>query len=133
MAFVAMATLPALLEEAITMGMTGLAPLFGVPVGAASITASANCLDVVCLHSVAVFAPMFAAWAILLHRVDFVYGRMVYLPVDCLPAARGGARCAGENDCAAPHPVFWTTRRGLVTIRFLDSAAAGRGLRPRWA
>ncbi len=69
--FVVMATLLALVEEAITTGMTNLAPLFGVSVGAAYITASANYLDVVCLHSVVVFVPMFVAWAAMLRRVDF--------------------------------------------------------------
>ena len=69
--FVVMATLLALVEEAITTGMTNLAPLFGVPVGAAYITASADYLDVVCLHSVVVFVPMFVAWAVMLRRVDF--------------------------------------------------------------
>jgi hypothetical protein len=57
--FVAMAGLLALAEEAITTGMTNCAPSFGVPVGAAYITASAYYLDVVCLHGVVVFVPMF--------------------------------------------------------------------------
>ncbi len=69
--FVLMATLLALLEEAVTTGMTNLAPLFGVPIGAAYITASANYLDVVGLHSVVVFVPMFVAWAVLLQRLAF--------------------------------------------------------------
>jgi len=58
--FVVMATLLALVEEAITTGMTDLAPLFGVPVGAACITISANCLDVVRLHRVVVYLPAYA-------------------------------------------------------------------------
>ena len=65
------ATLLAMLEEAITTGMTNLAPWFGVPLGAAYITASANYWDVICLHSVVVFIPMFAAWAFLLQRYAF--------------------------------------------------------------
>ena len=69
--FVLFATLLALIEEAITTSMTNLAPLFGVPVGAAYITASTNYLDVVCLHSVVVFIPMFIAWALLLSRYAF--------------------------------------------------------------
>lgn len=69
--FVLFATLLALIEEAITTSLTNLAPLFGVPVGAAYITASANYLDVVCLHSVVVFVPMFIAWAWLLSRYAF--------------------------------------------------------------
>jgi hypothetical protein len=69
--FIVFATLLALLEEAITVTMTNLAPLFGVPVGAAYITASANYFDVVALHSVVVFVPMFIAWAWILSRWDF--------------------------------------------------------------
>jgi len=69
--FVLFATLAALLEEAITTALTNLAPMFGVPIGSAYITASTNYLDVVCLHSVVVFIPMFVAWAFLLGRYDF--------------------------------------------------------------
>jgi len=69
--FVLFATLLALIEEAIATGMTNLAPLFGVPVGAAYITASANYLKVIGLHSVVVFVPMFIGWAFLLGRLDF--------------------------------------------------------------
>ena len=69
--FVLFSTLLALCEEAVTVSMTNLAPLFGVPLGAAYITASANYLDVVSLHSVVVFVPMFIAWAWMLARWDF--------------------------------------------------------------
>lgn len=69
--FVLLATILALVEEAITTTMTNLAPVFGVPFGAAFITASGNYLDVVCLHSVVVFIPMFVGWAFLLQRYDF--------------------------------------------------------------
>jgi hypothetical protein len=69
--FVLFAVLLAMLEEAITVGMTNLAPLFGVQVGAAYITASANYFDVILFHSVIVFVPMFIAWAWLLGRRDF--------------------------------------------------------------
>lgn len=69
--FVLGCTLLALLEEAVTVTMTNLAPLFGVPVGRAYITASANYLDVVCLHSVVVFVPLFVAWAWMLKRWQF--------------------------------------------------------------
>ncbi len=64
--FIVFCTLLALVEEAITTMMTNLAPVFGVPVGVAYITASANYIDVVCCHSVIVFVPMFIAWAFLL-------------------------------------------------------------------
>jgi hypothetical protein len=70
-AFVLVATLMALLEEAVTTTMTNAAPLWGVPVGAAYITASANYLEVVAYHSVVVFVPMFVVWAWLLKRYAF--------------------------------------------------------------
>jgi len=69
--FILLATLLALLEEVVTTLMTNLAPVFGVPFGAAYITASGNYFDVVCLHSVVVFIPMFVCWAFLLGRYDF--------------------------------------------------------------
>lgn len=69
--FVLFGSLLALLEEAVTVTMTNLAPVFGVPIGAAYITASANYLDVVALHSVVVFIPMFMWWAWILSRWDF--------------------------------------------------------------
>jgi len=69
--FILFATLLALTEEAITVGMTNLAPLFGVKVGEAYITASANYFDVVLRHSVIVFIPWFIAWALLLKRYAF--------------------------------------------------------------
>ncbi len=69
--FVLLATALALLEEAITTTMTDFAPLFGVRVGQAYITASANYLDVVLCHSVVVFIPGFVAWACLLSKVRF--------------------------------------------------------------
>lgn len=69
--FVIFATLLALAEEAITVSMTNLAPLFGVRVGEAYITASTNYLDVVLHHSVIVFIPWFVAWALLLKRLAF--------------------------------------------------------------
>lgn len=69
--FVLFCSLLAMLEEAITTTMTNLAPLFGVRVGQAYITASARYLDVICLHSVVVFVPMFVGWAVILWRYDF--------------------------------------------------------------
>jgi hypothetical protein len=69
--FILFATFLALVEEAITTTMTNLAPFFGVRIGEAYITASANYLDVILFHSVVVFVPMFIAWAWLLSRYDF--------------------------------------------------------------
>ncbi len=69
--FILFATLLALAEEVITTTMTNLAPLFGVKVGEAYITASTNYLDVVALHSVVMFVPLFVGWAIILSRYAF--------------------------------------------------------------
>lgn len=68
--FVIFATVMALLEEVCTVTMTNCAPLFGVKVGEAYITASANYLDVVALHSVVVFIPQYIAWAWLLTKYN---------------------------------------------------------------
>jgi hypothetical protein len=64
-------TLLALLEEAVTVSMTNLAPLFGAQAGQAFITASANYLHTVLFHSVIVFLPMFLVWTLLLSFFDF--------------------------------------------------------------
>jgi hypothetical protein len=64
--FVLGCVLLALFEEAITTLMTNCAPLLGVRLGQAYITASANYLDVVGYHSVVVFVPMFVGWAFML-------------------------------------------------------------------
>lgn len=69
--FVLFATALALLEEAVTVTMTNMAPVFGSEIGKAFITASANYLHTVLFHSVIVFIPMFIAWAFLLGRYDF--------------------------------------------------------------
>jgi hypothetical protein len=77
--FVLFATLLALIEEAITTTMTNLAPLFGVKMGEAFITASPNYLEVVLYHSVIVFVPMFIVWAWLLGRWDFRANQVLLL------------------------------------------------------
>lgn len=77
--FIAFATLLALLEEAVTTGMTNLAPVFGVNVGEAAITASPNYFEVVLLHSVIVFVPMFFAWAWMLSRFAFTPAQVFLL------------------------------------------------------
>ena len=69
--FVLFATGLALTEEVITTTMTNLAPLFGVRIGEAYITASTNYLDVVALHSVVMFVPLFVGWALILSRYAF--------------------------------------------------------------
>ena len=69
--FVFLCTVLALLEEAVTTGLTNLAPVFGGVTDAARITASKNYLEVVCLHSVVVFVPLFIGWAVILRFFDF--------------------------------------------------------------
>ncbi len=69
--FVLFATFLACLEEGVTVTMTNLAPLFGSRIGEAYITASANYLDVIALHSVVVFIPFFIVMALLLSRYRF--------------------------------------------------------------
>lgn len=69
--FVLFGILLALLEEAVTTTMTNLAPFFGVKIGEAYITASANYWDVILHHSVIVFIPFFLAWAWILKRYSF--------------------------------------------------------------
>lgn len=69
--FILFGILLAMTEEAITTTMTNLAPLFGVAIGEAYITASANYFDVILHHSVIVFVPWFFAWAWILKRYDF--------------------------------------------------------------
>jgi hypothetical protein len=69
--FVLLCIVFALLEEAITTGLTNLAPCFGGVTEAARITASKNYLEVVCLNSVVVFVPSFILWAVMLSFFDF--------------------------------------------------------------
>jgi len=69
--FVLFATLLACLEEVVTVSLTNMAFLFGAKVGEAFITASTNYFDVIFLHSVIVFIPLFIAWAFILQRYDF--------------------------------------------------------------
>ncbi len=69
--FVVFATILALLEEAIAVAMTNLAPVFGVPLGTAFITASTNYFEVIFFHSVIVFIPLFIAWTWILSRYRF--------------------------------------------------------------
>ena len=69
--FFLFAALMALIEEAITTTMTNLAPLFGLRVGQAYITASTNFIDVVLFHSAISFLGLFAFWALALKRYDF--------------------------------------------------------------
>lgn len=76
--FVVFATVMCLLEEVCTVTMTNMAPLFGVKIGEAYITASSNYLDVVLGHSVIVLFPHFIVWAWFLSKYD-ISPAMVFL------------------------------------------------------
>lgn len=107
--FVLFATAMALIEEAVTVTMTNLAPLFGVKLGQAYITASANYLDVVLRHSVIVFVPQFIAWAWLLRRY--------YLSPEVVFLAYGIQGLIGEAIYGGPQhllEVFWIFIYGLM-------------------
>jgi hypothetical protein len=124
--FVLMATLLALVEEAVTTAMTNLAPLFGVPIGAAYITASANYLDVVALHSVVVFVPMFMAWAVLLQRVQFrpeVVFLLFGLTGTLAEAGFGGTQAFAEI-------AMWVFVYGLMVYLPAYCIPPDRGARP---
>jgi hypothetical protein len=127
--FVLFCTLLALTEEAVTVSMTNLAPLFGVPVGAAYITASANYLDVVALHSVVVFVPMFIAWAFMLSRWDFSPAEVFLL--FGLTGFLAEAQFAGSFNLAqAP---FWIFVYGLMVWLPAASLPSREAVkRPKW-
>jgi hypothetical protein len=69
--FVLLCTLMAMLEEAVTTGMSNLAVHFGGASPAGMITASTNYFQVIAYHSVVVFIPMYVVWALLLWRWRF--------------------------------------------------------------
>ncbi|MBI5932873.1 MAG: hypothetical protein HY867_04135 [Chloroflexi bacterium] len=127
--FIIFCTLLALTEEAVTVSMTNLAPLFGVPVGAAYITASANYLDVVALHSVVVFVPMFIAWAWMLARWDFSATEVFLL--FGLTGFLAEASFAGTFNLA--QTPFWIFVYGLMV--WLPAASIpprDKAKRPKW-
>jgi hypothetical protein len=127
--FVLFATLLALVEEAVTVSMTNLAPLFGVPVGAAYITASANYLDVVTLHSVVVFVPMFIGWAFLLSRWNF-RPELVFLLFG-LTGTLSEASFGGPAQFA--QIAMWTYVYGLMVFLPAYCIPSERGAKPlRW-
>jgi hypothetical protein len=124
--FVLFATLLALAEEVVTVSLTNLAPLYGVKIGEAYITASTNYLDVVALHSVVVFIPMFACWAWLLSRYDFPP-----VVVMLLFGATGNLiEAHGLNNLFAG---FWIFLYGWMVFLPAYSIPEDRGAKPpRW-
>jgi hypothetical protein len=127
--FVLFSTLLALLEEAVTVSMTNLAPLFGVPPGAAYITASASYLDVVSLHSVVVFVPMFIGWAFLLSWWEFSPS-LVFLLFG-LTGTLAEVSFGGPAQFA--QIAMWTYVYGLMVFLPAYCIPAERGVKPlRW-
>ena len=127
--FVLLATLLALTEEAITVTMTNLAPMFGVPVGAAYITASANYLDVVALHSAVVIIPMFIGWAFLLSRWNFSPAQVFLL--FGLTGTLAEVSFGGIQQLA--QIAMWTFVYGLMVFLPAYCIPAERGAKPiRW-
>jgi hypothetical protein len=124
--FVLFATLLALLEDAVTVSMTNLAPLFGVPVGAAYITASANYIDVVALHSVVVFIPMFIAWVFILSRWAFSPAQVFLL--FGLTGTLAEVSFGGMQQFA--QIAMWTFVYGLMVFLPAYCIPAERGARP---
>jgi hypothetical protein len=127
--FILFCILLALLEEAITVFMTNLAPLFGVPIGAAYITASTNYFDVVMFHSVMVFIPMFIVWAFLLSRWSFSHTSVFLL--FGMTGFLSEAIFAGTFDLArAP---FWIFIYGLmIWLPAYSLPVRERAKPPRW-
>ena len=131
--FVMLATLLALTEELVTTSMTNAAPIFGVPVGAAYITASANYIDVVLFHSVIVFVPMFVGWTFLLSRYRFAPGSVLWLfglTGVVVETMYGGAQAILEFG-------LWVFVYGLMVYlpayAFQDSWSAGQPSRRHYA
>jgi len=128
--FVLFATLLALIEEAVTVTMTNLAPAFGVKTGEAYITASTNYFDVVMFHSVIVFVPLFAATAYLLKRYQFSpFAIFIFFGIIGTVAE---ALYAGNPGMLAMFPQ-WVFVYGLMVYLPAYSIPSERGARPvRW-
>jgi hypothetical protein len=126
--FILFATLLALMEESITTTMTNLAPLFGVKVGEAYITASTNYLDVVALHSVVMFVPLFVGWALILSRYAFSSFSVFLL--------FGLTGTVMETNCGTRNPLefgLWIFVYGLMVFLPAYCVPSERKIRPlRW-
>lgn len=117
----------ALLEEAVTVSMTNLAPFFGAEVGQAYITASANYLHTVLFHSVIVFIPMFLVWTVLLHFFDFPPAHVFLL--FGLTGSIAEMSISPTNILAG----FWFFVYGLMIYLPVYSLPANRSARkPKW-
>jgi hypothetical protein len=127
--FILGCTALALVEEAVTTLMTNCAPLFGVRLGQAYITSSANYFDVVLFHSVVVFVPLFIAWAAMLRFWDSspfsVFLLFGITGTVCETISFGVQNLANLG--------LWTLVYGLMVWLPARWVPAGRGARPpRW-
>jgi hypothetical protein len=127
--FVLFATVLALIEEAVAVSMTNLAPFFGVKAGEAYVTASTNYLDVVLFHSVVVFVPLFIAWALILSRYDFspfsVFLLFGIMGIVCETTINPAGAITGF--------AMWIFIYGLMGYLPTYCIPSGRGARkPRW-
>ncbi len=124
--FIFLGILMAMLEEAITTTMTNLAPFFGVGIGEAYITASANYFDVIFHHSVIVFIPWFIAWAWILNRFDFSpFWVFLLFGLNGLFAETLTFGLQNLNQFA-----MWVFVYGLMVYLPAYTVPAGRGARP---
>jgi hypothetical protein len=125
--FVLMASALALTEEAITTGMTNLAPEFGSKIGLAFITASNNYLIVIAFSSVVILVPEFVGWMLLLRRWAFTPNE-VFLLYGFL-----GTTMEATLNPTALYAGFWFFVYGLMVYLPAYCVPAERpAARPRW-
>lgn len=119
----------ALIEEAVTTGLSNLAPVLGAATEAAKITASKNYFEVVLLNSVIAFVPLFLGWGWLLSRYEF-------RPVEVL-LLFGLNGTLAETLSFGPQNLFqvgmWVWVYGLMVYLPACTVPEDRGARPvRW-
>jgi len=125
--FVLFCILLACLEEAVTVTLTNLAPLFGSRIGEAYITASTNYLDVILFHSVVVFIPYFIVLAWILGSWAFS-PFAVFLSFGVVGTA-AEAIFAGNTGVLVGFPM-WAFVYGLMVWLPVWCLPEGRGARP---
>jgi len=124
--FVLFATALACVEELVTVSMTHTAPLYGVTMAQAHITASSNYWDVILTNSVVLLVPMFCVWAAILARYR-VSPTAVFLLWGCtgtlMEMIAGGPRHILEIG-------MWVFVYGLMIYLPAYSIPDGRTVRP---
>lgn len=125
--FFLFATVLSLIEEAITTGMTNLAPELGSQIGVAYITASNNYFIVIAFSSVIVMVPEFAGWTLLLRKYDFTPNE-VFLLYGFL-----GTTMEATLNPSALYSGFWFFVYGLMVYLPAYSMPRERGaMTPKW-